>query len=109
MPLVCAPTVKTISIPVVAAEGIEIWVLYRVSVDVTVNVPVAIWVRVGLARVPNASAELALKAVQVTDVRRLLASSTDKVAVDPAKSIVLVASRRVPKPMPVTDAAPVKR
>jgi hypothetical protein len=59
VPEVCAPTVNTISIPVVAADGIVMFVLYRPAVEDTVNVPVAIWVRVGLANVPKVFAVFA--------------------------------------------------
>ena len=42
--------------PVVAAAGTLIFVEKLVTVALTVNVPVAIWVTVGLANVPNVSA-----------------------------------------------------
>ena len=83
--------------------------LYRVSVELTVNVPVAIDVTVGLASVPNVLAVLAYDAVQVTVVNRLLDKSTDSVAVLPARSWQLRFSMRWAKPILVTDAAPVKR
>ena len=64
----------------------DMFTLYRVSVELTVNVPVAMAVIVGLASVPNVLAVLAYDAVQVTVVSRLLDRSTDSVAVCPAKS-----------------------
>ena len=59
MPDVCAPTVNNISMPVVAAAGTEICAEYCDSVELTVQVPVAICVLVGLAILPNVSAVLA--------------------------------------------------
>ena len=58
-PELCAPTEKTTSIPVVAVLGTATGVVNFVSVDETANDPLAISVRVGLAKVPNESVEFA--------------------------------------------------
>jgi hypothetical protein len=55
-PAVKAPTVNKICMPVVAAEGTLMLAEKFVTVALTVNVPVAIWVTVGLASVPKVSA-----------------------------------------------------
>ena len=77
------------------------------SVDDTVNVPVAICVTVGLAIVPNVSVELAYEAVQLTVVIDDAANATDNVAVVPAKSYELAVSILCPNPTAVFPVAPV--
>ena len=94
MPDVCAPTVNKISMPVVAAAGTAMLAVYCVRVEVTVNVPVAIWVLVGVPIVPNVSAVLAYEAVQVTVVSKLLDMFTDNVHVWPARSYEFNCSMR---------------
>ena len=86
VPLVCAPTVNRISMPVVAAAGTDMVVVYCVKVLVTVNVPVAICVFVAVPIVPNVSAVVAYEAVQVTVVNNEFAMLTDNIQVCPAKS-----------------------
>ena len=78
--------------PVVAPAGIAIDVEYLVSVELTVNVPVAICVLVGDARVPKVSLVFAYQAVQVIVVKSEFAKSTLNVAVLPAKCCELLAS-----------------